>query len=308
MTNAPAYIPKNDHAVLGVIFMILFCVTAPILDVFAKLAAEKIPVGQITAARFLVQAILMVPLAYFYDKTLTFRPKLLSRLVFRSLMLVASTYCFVAAIAVMPIADALAIVFVEPFILLLIGKYIYAEEVGPRRLTASIIGFLGVILIIQPSFVAFGWITLFPLGTALCFALYMISTRSLSRHMNTIAMQAHTAWIGAAIVIPVIVLADGSGITAIDPVMPNGVYWWYLIGMGIAATVAHLFMSYALSVAPSSTLAPLHYLEIVSAVILGYIIFSDIPNASAVAGMLIVMSCGLYIVYREQKIARQTQL
>jgi len=53
MTNAPAYIPKNDHAVLGVIFMILFCVTAPILDVFAKLAAETIPVGQITAARFL---------------------------------------------------------------------------------------------------------------------------------------------------------------------------------------------------------------------------------------------------------------
>ena len=308
MTSTATYSPKTDRVVFGVFLMIGFCATAPILDVFAKLAAAEIPVGQITAARFIVQAVIMVPLAMYLDKTLTFHRKLLPALIFRALMLIASTYCFVAAIAVMPIADALAIVFVAPFILLIIGKYAYGEEVGPRRLSASIVGFIGVVLIIQPSFAAFGWVALFPLGTALCFALYMIGTRSLSRHMNTIAMQAHTAWIGAVLSVPILVWANGTGISEIDPVMPNGIFWWYLFGMGLFATISHLFMSYALAYAPSATLAPLQYLEIVSAVVLGYAFFGDIPNKSAVVGMLVVIACGLYIVYREQKIAKHAQL
>ena len=70
-------------------------------------------------------------------------------------MLILSTYCFVAAIAVMPIADALAIAFVEPFILLVVGKYVFSESVGYRRLIACTVGFIGILLVIQPSFAAF---------------------------------------------------------------------------------------------------------------------------------------------------------
>jgi drug/metabolite transporter (DMT)-like permease len=67
-------------------------------------------------------------------------------------------------------------------------------------------------------------------------------------------------------------------------------------------------MSYALSYAPSSTLAPLHYLEIVSAVALGYLVFGDLPNRVAVLGMIIIIGSGLYVIYREQKVARAAQL
>ncbi len=306
MAQTHTFSPSPDRVVLGTFLMLAFCVTAPVLDTFAKLASDQIPVGQITTARFIVQTLIMLPFVLLVRDRLWLPKSLVLPILFRAITLIASTYCFVAAISVMPIADALAIAFVEPFILLLIGKYVFGEAVGPRRLAACVVGFIGVILVIQPSFAAFGFVALYPLGTAVFFALYMLSTRQISRKLSAIAMQYHTAWVGALLCIPVMILADGSGITDLDPVMPQGVYWAFLIGVGAAAALSHIFMSYALGFAPSSTLAPLHYLEIVSAVILGYMIFGDLPNRMAVFGMVVIIGAGLYVIYREQKTAKQT--
>ena len=308
MAHVKTYTPSQDRIVLGVALMVAFCVTAPVLDMFSKLAAAQIPVGQITTARFIVQAIIMLPVMILVRDPLILPRRLVPALILRSIFLIASTYCFVAAISVMPIADALAIAFIEPFLLLLVGKYVYGETVGPRRLGASVVGFIGVILVIQPSFAAFGAVALYPLGTAVFFGLYMLATRRISRNMSAIGMQYHTAWIGAVMCLPILVIADGSGIIALDPVMPSGIFWLWLFGVGAAAALSHIFMSYALSYAPSSTLAPLHYLEIVSAVALGYLVFGDLPNRLAVLGMIIIIGSGLYVIYREQKVTRAAQL
>lgn len=306
MAQTKTYVPAPDRVVFGVALMVAFCVTAPILDVFAKLAAAEIPVGQITTARFMLQAVIMLPFVIWAGDRLLMSREILPAMTLRAIFVIASTYCFVAAIAVMPIADALAIVFVEPFLLLLIGKYLFGEAVGPRRLGACVVGFVGVLMVIQPSFAAFGLVALYPLGTAVFFGFYMLSTRSLSRKMSAISMQFHTAWIGSVICIPVLFFAEDSGIIPLDPVMPHGVFWLWLLGVGVFATLSHIFMSYALSYAPSATLAPLHYLEIVSAVIVGYIIFDDLPNRVALMGMMVIIASGLYIIYREQKIAKTT--
>lgn len=296
-------IPKaQENPSLGAMLMIGFCICAPLLDVCAKLASEAIPVGQVTTARFFFQALIMLPIMWAMGFSFGFPLRLLRNLAFRAVMLILSTYCFIAAIAIMPIADALAIAFVEPFILLIVGKYVFAETVGYRRLLACTTGFIGILLVIQPSFAAFGWVALFPLGTAVFFAFYMFVTRTLSRDLHAVQMQFHSSWIGTLICAPVLIWASGSGITSLDPVWPQGVFWLYLIGVGAGASLSHLLMSLALTYAPSSTLAPLHYLEIVSAVILGFLVFGDIPNQLAFTGMFIVVLSGLYIVYRERQI------
>jgi drug/metabolite transporter (DMT)-like permease len=69
----------------------------------------------------------------------------------RAALLVVSTFAFVSGIKVMPLADALAIVFVEPFILLILGRILFGDQVGPRRIAACIVGFVGALLVIQPS-------------------------------------------------------------------------------------------------------------------------------------------------------------
>ena len=151
LTNAPSAL-STDRVVLGIAMMLGFCACAPLLDVAAKLAADEIPVAQITTARFAVQSVIMFPVALLLGFSLQVPRALIVPLIARAVFLIASTYCFVAAIAVMPIADALAIVFVEPFILLLLGRVFFSKPVGSHRLTASFVGSCGVILVIRLNF------------------------------------------------------------------------------------------------------------------------------------------------------------
>lgn len=291
----------QDRILPGVALMLAFCMLAPLLDVASKLAAENgMPVGQITAARFVVQGGLMLPVMFLMGVSFRIPARALGIIALRAVFLILSTYSFVSGIAVMPMADALAIAFVEPFVLLILGHLLFGDEVGPRRIGASIVGFGGALLVIQPSLAAFGLVALWPLGTAFFFAAYMLITRFSAASVHPVAMQFHTSWTGMAICLPVLLALDGSGIAPLDPVMPAGLNWLWLFGVGFWAAVSHICMTYALKFAPSATLAPLHYLEIVAAVGLGYLIFDDFPNELTWAGIAVIVSSGLYIIHRER--------
>ena len=295
----------NDQILRGIVLMLAFCLLAPLLDVSAKLAAEGgIPVGQITTARFAVQGALMLPVVLAMRLSLALPRRALGLLLLRAVFLILSTFSFVSGIAVMPVADALAIAFIEPFIVLILGSVIFGDHVGPRRIAASAVGFCGALLVIQPSIAVFGWVALWPLATAFCFAFYMLVTRAMSAFMHPVTMQFHTSWSGLALCLPVMLLAEGSGITALDPVWPSGLMWLWLAGVGVWAAISHLCMTYALKYAPSATLAPLHYSEIVVAVALGYAVFGDFPNGMTWAGIGVIVATGLYIIHRERVQAR----
>ena len=296
----------RDTTLQGILLMLAFCVIAPLLDVSAKLAAENgVPVGEITAARFVVQAALMLPVMLVMGLALRLSARALAYTTLRALFLLVSTFAFVSGIEVMPIADALAIVFVEPFILLILGHFLFADQVGPRRIVACAVGFVGALFVIQPSLAAFGLVALWPLATAVLFAFYMLVTRAISAWMHPVTMQFHTSWTGLLLCLPVMVLADGTGIPSLDPIWPEGWNWLWLFMVGFWAAVSHMCMTYALKFAPSATLAPLHYFEIVTAVILGYLIFDDFPNPLTFAGIAVIVASGLYIIHRERLAARE---
>jgi drug/metabolite transporter (DMT)-like permease len=297
----------QDRILPGIALMLAFCVLAPLLDTASKLATETIPVGQITAARFLVQGALMVPVALFlrYSWQLTRRDAGL--LLARAGFLIASTYGFVAGVQVMPIADALAIVFVEPFILLILGHLIFGDSIGPRRIIASVIGFIGALFVIQPSLTAFGLVALFPLVSAFAFAAYMLVTRAMASSVPPVMQQLHTSLAGCLICLPVIAIADITHWPTLDPVMPQGLAWLWLFGVGFWAAVSHMCMTIALRYAPASTLAPIHYLEILPAILLGYLVFDDFPNWLTWIGIAIIVGSGLYVIHREHVTANQTR-
>lgn len=296
---------STDRILAGVALMLGFCIFAPMLDVAAKISSDSVPVGQITAARFIVQCALMVPVVWLMRLSLRVPRAQWPALLARATLLLASTFCFIAAISVMPLADALAIVFVAPFIVLLVGKFYLSEDVGPRRVAAALVGFVGVLFVIQPSFAAFGAVALFPLGTAVGFAFYILVTRGLSRTVHPVSLQFHTGLIASFLCLPPLVLAQGSGSALLDPVVPKGIAWLSLFAVGFFAAVSHMMITYALSLAPSATLAPLQYLELPVATLLGYIVFQDFPNALALTGIVIIIGAGLYMVHRERVTARQ---
>jgi drug/metabolite transporter (DMT)-like permease len=305
MTSTTSAPPSTDRILAGVALMLGFCVTAPLLDVAAKLASASVPVGQITTARFVVQCALMAPFVWIMGLSLRVARDQWLALVVRAFLLFVSTFCFIAAIRVMPLADALAIVFVAPFIVLLVGKFYLGEDVGPRRVGAALVGFVGVLFVIQPSFSAFGAVALFPLGTAVGFAFYVLVTRGLSRRVHPVTLQFHTGLIASLLCLPVMLLAQGSGSELLDPVWPEGITWAWLFAVGFFATVSHMMMTYALSLAPSATLAPLQYLELPVATLLGYLVFGDFPNALTQIGIVIIIGAGLYMIHRERVTARQ---
>lgn len=301
MTDAALPAPARPAVPVAVLLMLGFVATAPLIDVSAKLAARTLPVGEVTAARFVVQLAVMLPFALVAGSLAVPRGAWW-RLALRGAMLLASTFCFVSAIDVMPLADALAITFVMPFVLLAMGAAM-GERVGPQRVIASLVGFGGCLLVIEPKFDDFGLAALWPLGTAVTFALYMIVTRSLGARIGLAAMQVHTSWIAAAMALPVLALAEGSGHPALDPAWPQGWAWAWLAGTGVASALAHFLMTAALARAPSATLAPLNYLEIVAAVGFGYLIFGDLPNGRTWMGIALIVGAGLWVIARERRAA-----
>lgn len=300
-----AALPHSDRVLPGVAMMLGFCVLAPLIDVAAKFAVQSVSVTQVALLRMVVQAALMVPVVWLLGQTLRVSTPMARLIGLRALMLLGSTYSFVAALKVMPIADALAIVFVEPFILLALGYLIFGDRVGPRRIAASVVGFGGALLVIQPNFAAFGVVALYPLATAGFFALYMLVTRRIAREVAPEPMQALTALWGTALMLPVLALGAGTGWPALVVGGADPSVWGWLVGVGVAATVSHLLITYALRYAPPATLAPLHYLEIVTAVVFGWAFFGDWPNPLSWAGIAVIVAAGLYIIARERVLARQ---
>ncbi len=290
---------------MGVALMLAFCVLAPLLDASSKLATATIPVGQITAARFVVQGALMLPIAAYLGLKWHVPRRVFALLALRAVLLIASTYTFVAAVTEMPIADALAIAFISPFILMILGHFVFGNTVGPRRIAAAVIGFGGALLVIQPSLNIYGAVAIYPLGCAVFFALYMLVTQAIGPDMHPVTQQLHTSLFGAAIMVPLLWTLDGTGTFSLDPVMPQGWAWAWLFGVGFWAAAAHMCMTISLKLAPASTLAPLHYFEMVPAVALGYFIFGDFPNTLTWVGIVIIVGSGLYIIAREQRIAGQ---
>jgi len=290
----------QDRTTLGILFMIGFAMIAPVMDAFAKATPAYIPVMQILAFRFGIQLLALLPIAVAWK--MMHRPDLreCGLHMIRALLIVVATGLFFTAVRYMPIANAIAIFFVEPFILTLLGGLILREEVGPRRIIACIVGFAGAILVIQPSFQDLGIVALFPLGTALCFAFYMIMTRQMAKRIHPIALQSYTAFAACVIVLPLLVIFDGSGNELLDPAMPYGFAIVTLIGVGVVSTLSHLCISFALRLAPAATIAPLQYLEIVAATALGYWVFDDFPDALTWLGISIIIASGLFVFMRER--------
>ena len=305
MINSTTSTSSSDSILTGVTLMLGFCLTAPLPDVAAKLASSSVPVGQIAAVRFIVQCVIMAPFIWIMGLSLRVARRHWLALVSRATLLLFATFCFIAAIRVMPLADALAIVFVAPFIVLLVGKFYLGEDVGPRRVGAALVGFVGVLFVIQPSFAAFGAVALIPLATAITFAFYILVTRGLSRQIHPVTLQFNTGLVTSLFCIPILILAHGSGSEFFDPVWPTKIAWLLLLGVGFFGTLSHLMMTYALSLAPSATLAPLGYFELPVATFFGYLVFNDFPNTLSLIGITIIIGAGLYMIHRERVTARQ---
>ncbi|MFT7530779.1 MAG: drug/metabolite transporter (DMT)-like permease [Gammaproteobacteria bacterium] len=200
------------------------------------------------------------------------------------------TISYIAGLQWMPLADALAIVFLYPMLVVCMSAIFLREKVGIRRWLAVSTGFLGVCLVIRPGFE-----TLNP-GAPLVFlaaiftATYTILTRKLKQRYGTLSMLFYPAFIGAILITP---LAIGSWKT------PSMTHLSLMISIGGIAALAHFLIIVAYARCEASLVVPIAYFQIVIGITLGLVIFGDFPSPATWAGITVIVSSGLFISRRD---------
>ncbi|MGB7180355.1 MAG: DMT family transporter, partial [Burkholderiaceae bacterium] len=277
---------------LGIALMLGFCSMAPVADAIAKLLGETIPLGQLLFVRFATQGGILLLVVWFSGRSLMMSRRVFWLSTWRTLLHIAGIAAMFSSLRFLPLADAIAIAFVMPFILLLIGKLFLNERVGPYRLGGCIVGFSGSLLVIKPSFASVGLPALLPLVVAFTFAFFILVTRQIARDIDPVSLQAANGLLGALILFIGFWLWPVADWPAFQWVHAGQLETMLLAAVGILGTVAHLLMTWSLRFAPSATLAPVQYVEIPLAALVGWLVFADLPDGQAAVGIGIIFAAG----------------
>ena len=298
----------NTQIARAMMIMVAAMLFAPVMDAIAKSLATQSDVSPatVTFGRFVVQTLfLSVFVAVAWSKG-AMRYVFSWVNILRGMLMGLAAMLFFTAIKYMPLADAIAVFFVEPLIVMLMSSMFLGEKVGWRRVTAAIIGFGGAIIVIRPSYELFGAVSLLPLCTAFLFSVYLILTRISGGSQEPLVMQFY-AGIGGVLMCGAI-LAVGTPLGSEDfglSLPKSNQAWSLLLGIGLFAVASHMLIVIAFTMAPASVLAPFQYVEIVSATILGYLVFNEFPATTQWIGISIIIGSGIYIFLREQKLEKQ---
>lgn len=270
----------------------------PAIDAIAKLMSSDISAGQISWTRFLIQTLIMAPfflgairittIRYFFSHTM------------RGVLIATTTVLIFSAVKLMPLAEVIAIFFIEPLIVTLLSALFLGERIGWRRCSATLIGFSGALIVVQPSYEIYGLSAILPFGAAICFAFYIILTRKLSRTENPSIMQFNSGFSGFLFMSISLIAGNLAGIRTFEIATPNYEQFLLLILLGVIATIGHFMIAFAIKYLEASTLAPFQYLEIVAATFYGLWLFGDFPNALAWFGTTIIVGSGIYTFSRER--------
>ena len=284
----------------AIAFMILGMLILPGMDGIAKWLEHSISAGQMVWCRFAVQTLLIAPFVLGSLTPLKLRDVLIHAT--RGTLMVIGTIVFVTALKYLPIADAIAIFFVDPLILTLLAPVFLSEKVGWRQFTAVIVGMIGAFIVIRPNFQEVGWPAVLPLIAAITFAFYLILTRHQAAQQSPVSMQFYSGIAGVVVATILLLLNSVFEFSVIAVITPTGVQWILLLTLGVISTVGHLLVVYAFQRGPAGLLAPFQYVEIIGATIIGHVVFGEFPDTLTWVGVAIIVVSGLYVLQREKTI------
>jgi len=294
----------TDRPYLGILLMLGFCVLVPLADAGMKFLGDKVTLLQVLLVRFSLQWASLLPMMFFGYRALRMSRRILWLLLLRTLLHIVGIGAMFVSLQYLPLADTVAIAFVMPLLLLLLGHFVLGEHVGRHRLAACLIGFFGTLLVVQPSFAQVGAPALLPLLVAISFAAFMLVTRPVARRIDPISLQIVSGLMGTLILGLVYFVGSFIDSPAFSSTLPGRFETILLIAISLLATFAHLLMTWSLRLAPSATLAPMQYLEIPIATIAGWLIFHELPNGLAAIGIVITIITGVYVVLTERRAAQ----
>lgn len=290
--------PIEERRLLGIGFVLIgyFCFT--VTDSCAKwLMNAGIPANEAIFIRYLGQFVVVTALflpARGKELLVTRRPWLE---IIRGLCLLGSTICNFTAILYLPLTVTASVSFATPLLLCALSIPLLGETVGPRRWLAIAIGFVGVLIIIQPGGADFHPAMLLSLLGALFTAFYMLLTRKLAGIDAVTTQQFYASAVATLCLVPL--LLTDAWVWPSDPLS-----WGAFVVIGVAAFIGHQFITTAHRCAPASVLAPFGYVQIFFMTASSWLVFSQPPSLWIYVGAPIVIASGLYIWLRERRLSK----
>ncbi len=300
-----SFLPLSRHissTTTGILQLCAGMLIIPILDVFAKLLGGRLDPVEVTLMRFIMQACLMAPFVI-YLRLWKIPPNTLLIQVARGVLLAFATVCFFAALQHLPMAESIAIYFAQPIILTILSAVLLGETIRARRIIAIIVGMIGTVIILQPSVMKFGVAATLPLGSSIAMALYMVLTRKIAGLVHPYQMQFNVGIAAVSVLGLALIVGTAIGLPGTEFLIPSTQEYIWIFGMGLAATIGHVFIVWAMGNAPANVLAPFQYVEIVGATSLGYLVFNDVPAGSTMLGVAIIVLSGVYLFHRERQVS-----
>ena len=212
----------------------------------------------------------------------------------RSVLLLGSTMCNFLALRYLQLDEAISIAFSTPFFVAALSGPILGEWVRWRRWTAIAVGFLGVLVVTRPGPGSFQPAALLSLTGAMCYALYALSTRILARTDSNETTLFYSNIVGAAAMMPVVPFFWTTP--------TDGLIIALMVATGALGSFGHYLLIAAHRLAPAAVLSPFIYTEVPLMIVLGFLVFGDLPNRWTLTGAAIVVASGLYILHRERMV------
>jgi drug/metabolite transporter (DMT)-like permease len=289
---------RRRQRLTGIALMCCAVALFACLDTTAKYLNTQMDSLEIAWARYTSAFLLTLIVSNPLTQPALLRTKRMKLQITRALLLVGSTALNFLALRWLQLDEALSIIFTFPFIVAIASGPMLGEWLGWRRWSAICFGFAGVLLITRPGLGGMHPAALLSLAATVCYGLYAVITRIVSRTDSNQTSLFYANFIGALVMLPVIPFVWHTPSNWLIALM--------LMGTGVLGSAGHFCLIAGHKLAPASVLSPFVYTQLIWVVILGYLVFDHVPTGWTMAGAAMVIGSGLYLLYRERKLGKTT--
>ena len=288
MTRGHVHIPPSA------VLMIAGAVACfSVSDSIIKTLAARHPVPLLVWARWGFQVLAMLIWLAPTMGTRMVRTRQLRMQLVRGALLITSSLCFMSALKFLPLADATALNYMTPTIVIVLGIVFLHERLTPPLIALVVAGLAGMLMIVQPGAELFKGASLLALASAACYAVYQITTRMLAGEDPRVTL-FYPALVGAGLM------------TLVWPWFGSriDVAWTdvaLMATIGVLGTIGHFLFILAFQRAPASALTPFTYVHLVFVTLIGWFVFGDLPDTLTFAGMALIAGSGLFLTWHERR-------
>ena len=294
----------------GIVFILIAMIVFSVQDGIMKHIYNFVSLYEIYLIRTVVSFVLILLFLIITKKPIVFKTQYPLLTFTRVILFFFGFSSFYVSLTVLPLGTATALFFVTPFLITIFAHFFLKEEIGIRRWSAIVVGFIGVYITLNPDFSNFNYLSLLPILCAFCYSLSMIIIKKTS-DKDSVYTQTFTFYIGAIIlsIIFYFIIGDGQYNTSNHPASQFIFREWFvdfnnnillMAATGVTATLAFLFLFTAYSIASPAVVSPFEYSILFWSPLVGWLYFDEIPSLNTVIGILIIVSSGIYIFMREK--------